>query len=49
MAFSSTSLKLLNEDLNTLEVFADAHNEVEKLSEQLMLDTADKLPGTLKR
>ena len=49
MAFNSTPLKLFNKDLNTLEVFAHAHNEVEKLSGQLMLDTANRLPGTLKR
>ena len=49
VAFNSTSLKLFNENLNTLEVFAHAHNEVEKLSGQLMLDTANRLPGTLKR
>ena len=32
-----------------MEVFAHAHNKVEKLSGQLMLDTANRLPGTLKR
>ena len=47
--FNSASLKLFNEDLNTLEVFAHAHNQVEKLSGQLMLDTANRLPNTLKR
>ena len=49
VAFNLTSLKLFNEDLNTLEVFAHVHDEVEKLSGQLMLDTASRLPGTLKR
>ena len=34
--FNAASLKLFNEDLNTLEVFAYAHNEVEKLSGQLL-------------
>ena len=38
--FNATSLKSFNEDLNTLEVFAYAHDEVEKLSGQLMLDVA---------
>ena len=47
--FNSASLKLFNEDLNTLEVFAHAHNQVEKLLGQLMLDTANRLPHTLKR
>ena len=47
--FNSASLKLFNEDLNTLEVFAHAHNQVEKLSGQLMLDTANRLPNALKR
>ena len=40
---------MYNEDLNTLEVFAYAHDEVEKLSGQLLLDTAARLPNTLKR
>ena len=43
------SLKAFNEDLNTLEVFAYAHDEVEKLSGQLLLDVANCLPGVLKR
>ena len=43
------SLKAFNEDLNTLEVFAYAHDEVEKLSGQLLLDVAYRLPGVLKR
>ena len=42
------SLKSFNEDLNTLEVFAYAHDEIENLSGQL-LDVANRLPGVLKR
>ena len=40
---------MFNEDLNTLEVFAYAHYEVHKLSGQLLLDTAGRLPNLLKR
>ena len=43
------SLKLFNEDLNTLEVFAYAHDEVEKLSGQLLLDVAKRPPRVFKR
>ena len=46
---SVASLKAFNEDLNTLEVYAHAHDELDKLSGQLMLDTANRLPGVLKR
>ena len=49
ISFNAASLKLFNEDLNTLEVFAYAHNEVEKLSGHLLMDVADRLPGVLKR
>ena len=49
VVFNVASLKAYNEDLNTLEIFAYAHNEVEKLSGQLILDTANRLPGVLKR
>ena len=49
VSHNSESLKLFNEDLNTLEVFAYAHNEYDKLSGQLLLDTASRLPNTLKR
>ena len=49
VSFTSTSLKLFNEDLNTLEVFAYAHDEVEKLSGQLLIDTTNRLPSLLKR
>ena len=47
--FNVASLKAFNEDLNTLEIFAYAHDEVGKLSGQLLLDTANRLPGVLKR
>ena len=43
------SLKMYNEDLNTLEIFAMAHDEAEKLSGQLFLDTASRLPHVLKQ
>ena len=43
------SLKMYNEDLNTLEIFAMAHDEVEKLSGQLFLDTASRLSHVLKQ
>ena len=36
-------------DLNTLQVFAYAHDEVEKLSDQLLLEAANRLPAALKR
>ena len=49
VSFTSTSLKLFNEDLNIVEVFAYAHDEVEKLSGQLLIDTANRLPSLLKR
>ena len=49
VAFNSSSLKMFNEDLNTIEVFAYAHDEVHKLSGQLLLDTAGRLPNLLKR
>ena len=35
---------MFNEDLNTLEVFSFARDEAEKLSGQLLLDTASRLP-----
>ena len=43
------SVKSFNEDLNTLEVFAYAHDKFHKLSEQLLLDVGNRLPGNLKR
>ena len=43
------SLKMYNEDLNTLEIFAMAHDEVKKLSGQLFLDAASRLPRILKQ
>ena len=49
VVFSTASLKSYNEDLNTLEVFAYAHDEVEKLSLQLLMDVVNCLPGVLKR
>ena len=49
VSFDLNSLKMSNEDLNTLEVFAFAHGEAEKLSRQLHLDTASRLPTLLKR
>ena len=36
-------------NLNTLEVFTYAHDEYNKLSGQLLLDTANRLPSALKR
>ena len=49
VAFNVSSLKSFNKDLNNLEVFAYAHDEVGKLSGQLLLDVARRLPGVLKR
>ena len=49
ISFNVASLKQFNEDLNTLEVFAYAHDEFQKLSGQLLLDVANRLPGTLTR
>ena len=42
VSFNSNSLKLFNEDLNLLEVFAYAHDEIAKLSGQLFFDTANR-------
>ena len=47
VSFNSASLKMFIEDLNTLEVFAYAHDEPDKLSGQL-LDTAGHLRIILK-
>ena len=49
VAFDTASLKSYNEDLNALKVFAYAHDEVEKLSGQLLMNVANRLPGVLKR
>ena len=49
VSFNVESLKVFNEELNMLEVFAYAHDEYERLSGQLLLDVANRLPGTLKR
>ena len=47
--FTASSLTMYNEDLNTLEIFAYAHDEYNKLSGQLLLDTANRSPSALKR
>ena len=47
--FTASSLKMYNEDLNTPEVFAYAHDEYNKLSEQLLLDIVNRFPSALKR
>ena len=49
ITFNTASLKTFNEELNLLEVYAYAHDEVQKLSGQLLLDTANRLPNFLKR
>ena len=49
VTLNSTSLKHFNEELNTLEVFAHAQDEIDKLSGQLLLDVANCLPVFLKR
>ena len=49
VAMSVASLKAFNKDLNTLKVYAHAHDELDKLFGQLMLDTANRLPWVLKR
>ena len=49
VVFNTASLKSYNEDLNTSEVFAYAHDEVEKLSGQLLMNVVNCLPGVLKR
>ena len=49
ISFNAGSLKQFNEELNTLEIFAFAHDEYEKLSGQWLLDVANRLPDTLKR
>ena len=48
VSHTSVSLKLFNEDLNTMKVFAYAHGEYNGLSGQLLLDTANGLPNLLK-
>ena len=42
------SLKMFNEDLNTLEVFAFAHDKAKKFSGKLLFDIAGRLPNVLK-
>ena len=49
ISFNLNSLKLFNEELNLLEVFACAHDETAKLSGQLFFDTTNRLPNILKR
>ena len=49
VTLNSTWLKKFNEELNTLEVFAYANDEIDKLSGQLLLDVANRLPVLLKR
>ena len=49
VAMSVDSLKAFNEGLNTFEVYAHAHDELDKLLGQLMSDTANGLPWALKR
>ena len=49
VVFNTASLKSYNEDVNALEVFAYAHDEMEKLSGQLLMDVANCLPDVLKR
>ena len=46
---TASSLEMYNEDLNTLDVFAYTHEEYNKHSGQLLLDTANRLPSALKR
>ena len=48
VGFNTALLKSCNEDLNTLEAFAYAHDEVKKLSGHLLLDVANGLPCVLK-
>ena len=47
VSHTSASLKLFNKDLNTTEVFAYAHGEYNRLTGQLLLDTANRLPNLL--
>ena len=50
ISFTSTSLKSFNKDLNTLEVYAYAHDEYHKLTgQQLLLHTTNRLPNLMKR
>ena len=46
MAMSVASLKAFNEDLNILRVYAHAHDQQDKLSGKLMMDTANLCQGT---
>ena len=49
VTLNSTSLKNFNKELYTLEVFAYAHDEIDKVSGQLLLGVANRLPVLLKR
>ena len=49
VSHTSASLKLFNEDLNTIEVFAYADGEYNRFTGQLLLDTANRMPNLLKR
>ena len=49
ITFRVASLKAFYVDLNTAEILAYAHDEAEKLSGQLLFDTASCLPCVLKR
>ena len=49
ISFNTVTLKSFYKELNLLEVYACAHSELEKLSGQLTLDTANRLPNFLKR
>ena len=49
VSHTSSSLKLFDEDLNTMKVFAHAHGEYNRLTGQLLLDTANRMPNLLKR
>ena len=49
VSFNVASLKSFNEDLNILKVVVYAHDEVEKLSGQLLLDTSSRSPKIWKR
>ena len=49
VVFKTASLKYYDENLNTSEVFAYVHDEVEKLSGQLLIIVANRLPGVHKQ
>ena len=49
VVLDTASLKSYDEDLNTVEVFAYAHDEIEKWSGQLLIDVANQFSGMLTR